>query len=107
MKSGERILISKITKKIVKEYQPIKIILFGSHAYGHPTQDSDIDLLIIKNVSEKPMERWMKVRKILREFIFQIPISPLIYTEEELNQRRKLKDFFIEEIIRKGEVLHG
>lgn len=107
MEDHIKTLLSKITAKVVKEYQPIKIILFGSHAYGKATLDSDIDLLVIKNVSDKPMERWLKLRKILREFIFQVSISPLIYTEEELNQRRKLKDFFIEEVIQKGEVLYG
>jgi predicted nucleotidyltransferase len=102
-----RRLIEDITQKIVAEYKPKKIILFGSYAYGDPTEESDIDLLIIKSTDEKSMQRWLRVRKILREFIFEISISPFVYTEEELNQRRKIKDFFIEEIIKKGEVLYG
>jgi predicted nucleotidyltransferase len=102
-----RKLIRTITQKIVNEYKPKKIILFGSYAYGNPTEDSDIDLLIIKDTNEKSMQRWLMVRRILREFIFEISISPLVYTEEELNQRKKMKDFFIEEILKKGEVLYG
>ena len=42
-------LISQIVDKIIREYQPKKIILFGSYAYGEPNEDSDIDLLIVKN----------------------------------------------------------
>ena len=36
--------ISKMVEKIVKEYHPEKIILFGSYAYGNPSKDSDVDL---------------------------------------------------------------
>jgi predicted nucleotidyltransferase len=35
-----------------------KIILFGSYAYGKPTQDSDIDMLIVKRTKKKSMDRW-------------------------------------------------
>ena len=100
-------LLPKIAKKIVKEYQPTKIILFGSYAYGSPGEDSDIDLLIIKNTDESPMERWMRVRKIIREFIEEVPISPLIYGERELEERKSLEDPFIGEIMEKGKVLYG
>jgi predicted nucleotidyltransferase len=37
---------------ILKQYGSEKIILFGSYAYGKPTKDSDIDLLVIKNIPE-------------------------------------------------------
>ena len=43
--------IEEIVKRIVDNYKPEKIILFGSYAYGIPTKDSDLDLLIVKNSS--------------------------------------------------------
>ena len=102
-------IISKIAEKIRAEYKPQKIILFGSYAYGEPDEDSDIDLLIIKDTNKSSMDRWMEVRKILRDFnnIIPIPISLLIYTEKELEERREIKDFFIQEVSKKDEVLYG
>jgi len=46
-------VIEDVLQKIVAEYSPQKIILFGSHAYGQPDENSDIDLLIIEEVLEK------------------------------------------------------
>ena len=43
-----RDVIQQIVEKLVSGYAPQKVILFGSYAYGDPTPDSDIDLLIIK-----------------------------------------------------------
>ena len=40
-------LIKEIKNRIVSEVHPEKIILFGSYAYGTPTKDSDVDLLVI------------------------------------------------------------
>ena len=100
-------LIHDITEKIVKEYNPKKIILFGSYAYGEPTEDSDIDLLVIKNTNETPMQRWIRLRRLLMTPDVMISITPFVYTEKELDERRKIRDFFIEEILKKGVVLYG
>lgn len=100
-------LINDIAEKIVKEYNPKRIILFGSYAYGEPTEDSDIDLLVIKNTNETPMQRWMRLRRLLMTPDVMISITPFVYTEKELDERRKRKDFFIEEILKKGVVLYG
>lgn len=102
-----RAIIREIAHKIVTEYKPKKVILFGSYAYGEPTEDSDVDLLIIKNTDKKPLDRWIEVKKILRHSARTIAISPLVYTEKEIEERNAVKDFFIEEIFDKGEVLYG
>jgi len=102
-----REVISKIVEKITKDYNPKKIILFGSYATGHPTEDSDIDLFIIKNTEKRPTDRWIEVKKLLWDIEKDIPISPLVYTEEEVKERLKIKDFFVREILEKGEVLYG
>ena len=99
--------IRAIVEKIVAEYAPQKIILFGSYATGTPDRDSDVDLLIIKNTDSKPRERWMAVKRILRGVAPRVPVSPLVYTEQEIAERRALKDFFIDEILTTGEVLYG
>ena len=100
-------VIKKIVDKIVKSYQPKKILLFGSYAFGKPTEDSDVDLLIIKSTDKRPIDRWMEVKKLLRGTADMTPVSPLVYTEEEIDERMAIKDFFLAEIFEKGEVLYG
>lgn len=102
-----RKIISEIVNKIIKGYEPKKIILFGSYAYGEPTEDSDIDLLIIKNTDKRPIDRWVEVKRLLRDNSRTLPVSPLVYTEKEIEERNVIKDFFVEEIFEKGEVLYG
>ena len=102
-----RKLIGDIVDRILEGYRPKKVILFGSYAYGEPTEDSDVDLLIIKNTDKKPIDRWVEVKRLLRDISRTVPVSPLVYTEEEIQERLAIKDFFIEEIFEKGDVLYG
>jgi len=102
-----RKIINEIVDRISKGYKPKKVILFGSYAYGEPTEDSDIDLLIIKNTDKRPIDRWVEVKRILRDRSRMLPVSPLVYTEKEIEERIAMKDFFVEEIFEKGEVLYG
>lgn len=102
-----RKIITKIVDRILKGYKPKKVILFGSYAYGEPTEDSDIDLLIIKNTDKRPIDRWIEVKRLLRDISRTVPVSPLVYTEKEIEDRIAIKDFFIEEILEKGDVLYG
>ncbi len=101
-----REIILKMVEKIIKEYQPKKIILFGSYAYGEPTEDSDIDLLIIKDTDKRPIDRWVEVKRVLRDTARTLPVSPLVYTEKEIEERMAIKDFFLKEILETGEVLY-
>jgi uncharacterized protein len=98
--------ISAIVKKIQEEYRPIKIILFGSYAYGNPTESSDIDLFIIKNSKKRRIDRFCEVRKIVRE-IKGVSIQPVVFTTKELEQRLRLGDDFIKDILTKGKVVYG
>lgn len=83
--------IQNITYKIVQEIHPDKIILFGSHSYGKPAVDSDIDLLIIKEGVKAKRSEAVKVRKILRGFkksfdiIVTTPIEFEFYSKEWVN----------------------
>ena len=108
MATDEKIknIIDKIVERIKKEYKPKKIVLFGSYAYGKPTEDSDLDLLIIKDTNKRPIDRWIEVKKLLRGASGTFAISPFVYTEKEINERIVIKDFFLEEILEKGKVLY-
>jgi predicted nucleotidyltransferase len=105
--SQAREIIKDIVQKLITGYKPEKIILFGSHAYGAPREDSDIDLLIIKETDTPPLDRWVEVKRLLRDRTRMVSVSPLVYTAEELEERLAIKDFFLEEVLEKGEVLYG
>ena len=105
-KKKAELAIQEIAQKIQTHYRPEKIILFGSYAYGKPTRDSDIDMFIIKNTKKTRMDRWMEVRKILYDPERKISISPLVFTNKEVNSRLSLGDDFFCEIVKKGRLLY-
>lgn len=99
--------LNKIVRQVVDAYRPEKIILFGSYAYGRPRADSDLDLLIIKKTSERFIDRWTNVRKIVSDPKRSIPFEPLVLTPQEVAEQLAIGDQFIEEIITKGKVLYA
>jgi len=100
-------IINRIVEKIKREYQPDKIILFGSFAWGRPTKHSDIDLFIIKETRERHIDRSVRVAKILDEESWIFAIEPWVYTPGEVSQRLKIGDPFVKKILKKGKILYG
>ena len=99
--------IERIVKRIAEGYQPLKVILFGSHAWGQPTEDSDIDLLIVKETSDRFIDRWVKVRELIADPKRRIPVEPIVMTPEELDQRIMRGDQFFERIVTNGKLLYA
>lgn len=92
-------------KRIVSELKPEKIILFGSYAYGNPTPDSDVDLLVIMNTRAKEVDRYVAVSNLL--YPRQFPVDILVKTPKEIKAEAKKKgNFFLREILNKGRVLY-
>jgi predicted nucleotidyltransferase len=102
-----RLLLKDIVERLNKSYGPEKIILYGSYAYGNPTTDSDIDLLIIKDTAERHVDRFVEVKKIIYQPGRNIPVSLLIYTPKKIEERLKMGDYFVAEILAKGKVLYA
>ncbi|MCK5558974.1 MAG: nucleotidyltransferase domain-containing protein [Thermoplasmata archaeon] len=99
-------ILAEIVRKLKNNYKPLKIILFGSYAYGNPGKDSDLDLLILKNTKKRRVDRFVHVKRIIYNPNWKIPISPLVYTPKELDTRLKMGDDFISEITQKGIVIY-
>ncbi len=94
-------------ERIVSALKPEKIILFGSYAYGNPTHDSDVDLLVIMKTRKKRAERYVAVSQLL--YPRQFPVDIIVKTPKEVEEdMRGGKDnsFFIREIIKTGKVLY-
>ena len=98
--------IARIAATIGREYKPRQVILFGSYARGEPTKNSDIDLFIIKETTANRVDRFVQVKRIIYDPHLRIPVSPLVYTPEEVEKRLNMGDAFVQEIIREGKVLY-
>lgn len=105
-KENSKKILSEVVEKLINQYKPLSIILYGSYAHGNPTEDSDIDLLILKNTNKRRVDRFVQVKKIIYDPRNKIPISPLIYNPKELEERLRIGDDFIKEIYKKGTILY-
>ncbi|MFZ2095878.1 MAG: nucleotidyltransferase domain-containing protein [Anaerolineales bacterium] len=97
-------LLQNIVKRIVVGVKPEKIILFGSYAYGTPSPDSDLDILVIMDTNRRPVERVLAVSRLLRPRPF--PMDILVRTPGEIAVSLEHGDSFIREILTKGKVLY-
>jgi predicted nucleotidyltransferase len=95
--------IRKFAHAIAREFKPRRIILFGSYAYGKPTEDSDVDLLVIFPGRGSAVEKSLEIRlKIRRPFALDL----LTRTTGEVAKRVAMEDWFMCELLEKGKVLY-
>ena len=99
-------VLEEITSRLVAEFQPERIILFGSHAWGTPTADSDVDLLVIVPHSDRtPAQRAARAYRRLRGLT--IPVDILVKTRAEVDRFRSVYASLESEILERGKVLYG
>lgn len=96
--------LPEVVRRIVKAFDPERIILFGSCASGEPSPDSDVDLLVVMENGERPAQRSARVARVLLDIPF--PMDILVRTPEELQYRQSIGDYFIREILEQGQVLY-
>lgn len=95
--------IADAIEDIVERFHPVKVILFGSCAYGETTADSDVDLLVIMDTPLRPVDQAAAIRKAVD---FPFPVDLLVRTPRQVSQRLAMGDGFIGDIVTKGKVLH-
>jgi predicted nucleotidyltransferase len=95
--------IEQISAAIAREFNPQKIVLFGSHAWGNPAPDSDVDLLVILPFEGKG---WKMATTIRGKVNVTFPLDLIVRTESQLADRLQRHDSFFAEIVEKGKVLH-
>lgn len=98
--------IKRVVAILQEQYKPDKIILFGSCSRDDFSEDSDIDLLIVKETSERPVDRLREVYALVYSPDHYLALDPLVYTPGELAQRLASGDFFVQEIMHEGKVLY-
>ncbi|MBK9140645.1 MAG: nucleotidyltransferase domain-containing protein [Verrucomicrobia bacterium] len=106
MKTLDKSLLETATERLVAEFQPEQIWLFGSHAWGTPDTDSDIDLFVIVPQSdERPIRRDQRAQRCLG----RLPISAdvLVRTRREVNRVREVRGSLTHEVLQKGRKVYG
>src|SRR5215472_15163197 len=78
-------LLADITRRIVEKFQPEKVVLFGSYAYGTPDLDSDVDLLVVMDSDEPMAQRIRRVTEVAK--VRFLPMDIIVRTPVEMAQR--------------------
>jgi predicted nucleotidyltransferase len=97
------IFAQRTINRIIRQYRPKKIIVFGSYARGDVHQGSDLDLIIIKNTKEKFLRRMDRVLDLCNG---EIAVEPLIYTEAEFKKMLEEGNDFLETVVSEGKVVY-
>lgn len=100
----KRSQIRAFSRAVAREFHPQKIVLFGSYAYGKPSEHSDVDLLVIMPRTRARGER-MSVR-IRHAIPRAFPLDLLVRTPAEVARRLRWGDPFICELLQRGQVLY-
>lgn len=96
--------INDIVNKIALNFNPDKIFLFGSYAGSNPTQESDLDLLIIKDSDQPRYLRGFEIRKLLIGSMISMDI--IVYTPKEFESEKDVKFSFINSVIKTSRLLY-
>lgn len=94
--------IRKFARQVAERFHPDKIILFGSHAYGTPHADSDVDILVVMPARNE-LDQAVQIRLTVDN---RFPLDLLLRTPENMARRVAQGDTFLQEILAKGKVLH-
>ena len=95
--------IRKVTRQIVQQFHPQKVILFGSYAYGQPTEDSDVDLLVVMDTNESPLPVAAKIAAAIEH---PFPLDIVVRTPGEFASAVQRRGVFATEVATKGITLY-
>ncbi len=88
---------------VAREFHPERIVLFGSYAYGQPTPDSDVDLLVILPFRGNDAAKAMQIRA---RFDTPFPLDLLVRKPDFVAARLRERDMFIERVITQGQIMY-
>ena len=98
--------LGEITQRLVRELDPHQIWLFGSHAWGQPDDDSDVDLLVIVDRSDEPGYR-LAQRAYRALYGVRFPCDVIVHTRQEVERARQVTVSLLRKIVENGRVLYG
>ena len=102
----ESSILDEMIRRLVAEFQPEQIILFGSHAWGEPTADSDVDLfVIVPDSDERPIEQMHRAYRCVSGL--GMPVDVLVRTRSRVERFRNVYASLECEVLERGKVLYG
>lgn len=105
MKNMDSKLLAKLTERISTVLNPEMIYLYGSHAYGQPHENSDVDLLVVVHESKlPPHKRAIPAYRALRGLF--LPAEVKVITREEFDRRSRWVNSIERVVKEKGKVLY-
>ena len=99
----QRQRIRAFVAAVVRRFQPERVVLFGSYAYGRPHADSDVDLLVVMRHRGAGLGQAARIRQVIRS---GFPMDLIVRSPANIRKRMKMGDSFIREILEKGQVLY-
>lgn len=90
---------------LVEHFQPEQVILFGSYAHGRPSANSDVDLLVVKELAESVLKDKIRIRRAWWKMPRREPLLPfdlILVSPQRHRERLENAGGFYDEIIRKG-----
>jgi predicted nucleotidyltransferase len=94
--------IRRFVREVAEQFYPDKIILFGSHAYGKPHGDSDVDILVVMPCRNQ-LDQAVRISLAIDP---PFPLDIIVRTPHNMRWRLAEGDSFLEEIVSKGKVLY-
>ena len=95
-------LIRRFARQVAEGFRPDKIILFGSHAYGRPHGDSDVDILVVMPARNE-LDQGVRIRLAVE---YNFPLDLIVRSPKNLAWRLAEGDAFLREIVNRGKVLY-
>jgi predicted nucleotidyltransferase len=99
----ERHQIDDFAKEIARRFSPEKIILFGSWARGHAYSGSDVDMLVVIDHSDRNVDKAFEIENTIDP---RFALDLLVRTPADIDRRLAMNDYFIRDIVEKGQVLY-
>jgi predicted nucleotidyltransferase len=100
----DKSIILNIIKRIATNVNPDKIFLFGSYATGQPNEDSDIDLLVVKETSEPKYKRSIEIQRLL--IGSKLPVDIVVYTNDEFEKEKSIVYSFVNSAIQGAQLMY-
>lgn len=97
--------VRQMAARIVDEFAPQQVILFGSHARNRATRDSDVDLLVVMPIRGSKRELRIRIGVALAEF--GVPMDIVVSTPEELSLRKDIPGTIESPATKEGKVLYA
>ena len=106
MKILDKNLLETVTQRLVAEFQPEQVWLYGSHAWGDPHDNSDVDLfVVVRDSDETPIRRAQRAHRCLRGL--RMPKDVLVETRQEIDRVKGLPTSLENAILNRGRRLYG